>query len=84
LVHGLPLETNLEALCLAIVSEASNASILDLMVLEWKRGPEVLTIDDPMPTAGAPMREGCPVVYFIGPGFVLAGFHQEILSPRSS
>jgi hypothetical protein len=70
LTHGLPLESNLEALRLAIIGEASNASVLDGIVFNWKRVGEVLTIDDPMPTTSAPVRVRCPVVHFIGPGFV--------------
>jgi hypothetical protein len=65
-VHRLPLESNLEALCLAIVCKASNAPILDGIVFNRKRVAEVLTIDDPMPTTGAPVGIGGPVVYFVG------------------
>jgi hypothetical protein len=48
-VHILPLESNLEALCLAIVSQAPNASILNGVVFDRKRVEKLFAIDDPMP-----------------------------------
>jgi hypothetical protein len=52
------------------------------MVFDWKRGAEVLTIHDPMPTAGAPMRVGCPVVDFVKWCFELTGLHRRIVTPQ--
>jgi hypothetical protein len=82
-VYGPPLESNLEALRLAIIGKASNASIIYWMVFNGKRVPEVLTIDDPMPTTGAPMRVGCPVVHLVRFRIELAGVHAVILRVAS-
>jgi hypothetical protein len=76
LAHTVPFVPNLQALRLAIIGKAPNPSIIDSMVLERKRVEEVLTIHDPMPTVGAPMRFKCPVVYFIGLGVEQAGVHS--------
>jgi hypothetical protein len=54
-MNGFPLKTNLEALFLAIIGKASNASILDSVMFHRQRSEKVLTIHDPMPTIRTPV-----------------------------
>jgi hypothetical protein len=50
-----PFESNLQALRLAIVSEALNPTVINGVVFKGQRVEEVFTIHDPMPTTGTPV-----------------------------
>jgi hypothetical protein len=65
-MHILPSESNLQALRRPIIRKAPNPAILNGMVFERERVDKVLTIDNPAPTTGAPVRLGRPVVNVIG------------------
>jgi hypothetical protein len=80
LVHVLPCEMYFQTLRHAIIGKAPNPSVLNGVVFAGQWFHKVLTVDNPMPTASAPVRFGSPMVNVIGLGFELAGIHRKILS----
>jgi len=74
-MNGLPAKSDLRALRQPIIGKAPNPTILDGVVFHRKRVYKVFTVDDPMPTIGAPVRIRRPVVNFIRIGFEFVGVH---------